>query len=357
MKHYKYIHLFFKNDIKFNESICAMIQNPDYKFNMEEHAFVVMFQEVYDVLGKYDNVIFDDGKNNPFNKYGKYCDWMIAHSVHSIFQLMSINKKYLNKVIYRYWGYSLAGFNYHEGKKFTNIIKRCLNIYYYKKLHKFAAVGIANIVDIIDIRKQFKNIPLYQLPYMPDINSDEVLERCKSSNYTKSDVINVVIGHRSGAEGNHYNIIKWLMKYPENRLKIYIPLSYGDEKYAKELTQFIEKLQKSNIEIISNFMNYEEYLSFVNKMDIGIFDGEMSYALGNISIFLTFNKTVFLNRKGLIKEAFDMESIPCRCVDEIPGMDIDEFCRLFNQYDSKSMGILPKDEYLNMWYKFLDTYN
>lgn len=352
----KYIHLLWRDELKFNEKIVKLINENLNSFDKNSHLFVTPHRKVYIALKEFDNVILDNRKKNLFNYYADSCDFLISHSLKSIFDILFIKNKNCKKVLLRYWGGSLTGFKNIEDFSLLNIIKRILNDKFINKVKKFGCIGIANIVDEIDLRKTYKEIPLYIMPYVP-VETYKYIVRCKN-NYCKHSQLNVMIGHRGKKEGNHLEMIKLLEKYNKNNIKIYIPLSYGDKEYIKFLKSEIINKKNKNLIIIENFMETEDYIQFLNKMDICIFDGINSYALGNISILLSLGKTICLNDKSILKEAFDLEKIPYKRINDIDRMDYKEFSTLL-EYDKKTVekiSIHNKEFYINKWKELFEVY-
>ena len=106
-------------------------------------------------------------------------------------------------------------------------------------------------------------------------------------------------------------------------------------------------------------MPYYDYVKFLNKMDIAIFDGNMSYALGNISVLLLLKKKLFINRNGVIKEAFDEDSIPHKCVEEIDNMELADFIKGIEYPENMGDSMLPysRERVMRAWKAFFKEFN
>jgi len=320
----KYIHILWRNETKFNGALVDLIDNPQYEFNSDNHLFITPNQDVYDALSKYKNVVLDKKKENLFNRYAGRCDWIISHSNLSIKDFLFAKRSSLNNIIYRYWGGGIAGFKTSQAFSAKNFLKIVLNIWYRHKIKQLAAIGIANVVDTIDIRKTFKNIPLYLFPYATADSYNDLLT-VKNIPGQQNECLNVLLGHRGTRENNHIQILDKLSAYSKEKMRIYIPLSYGDQDYITEVKGWVANNKKENVIIVDDFMSYKDYAAFLNSMDIAIFDGKESYALGNVSILLFFEKKFYFNQNGVIKEAFETEGIPCEVIDNIGVQDFDKF--------------------------------
>lgn len=355
----KYIHIFFRDELKFNERVVKMVNDSHNGFNIEEHLFVTPFRNIYDELNSnYNNIELAPQKVNLLNFYSKRGKWIISHSFKDITTVLTANNKSLSKTIYRFWGGGdMSGYQLKHGCCIENIVKRVLNRIYRHKMSKLACIGIANTVDVIVIRRIFKQIPLMVLPYAVNgmFNS---LKKIKESELKVGDRVNILLGHRGTKEDNHITILKVLRKFGDT-VQIYVPLSYGDKKYIEEVKDYIETNELSNVHVLCDFMTYEEYARMLKQMDVAIFDGITSYALANISILLYFNKKIFLNSRGVIREAFDLENIPYAFVSDIKNMSLDDLVatQSFNRVKSDSLMSHDMDYCIGRWRELFSRYN
>lgn len=195
---------------------------------------------------------------------------------------------------------------------------------YRRKVESLACIGIANIVDEITIRKIFKTIPLYVMKYSCYGNYEKLIE-AKQQSYFSDGSLHVLLGHRGSSEENHIELLRTLKKYEREKIKIYMPLSYGDVAYIEKVKRFVTDSRITYVEIIDQFMEFGDYCKFLNSMDVAIFDGMSSYALGNIGLLLTLEKKIFLNANGVLREAFVHESVPYALISDIGKMTFQEF--------------------------------
>lgn len=353
-KNIKYIHIFLQNETKFNLPLIKYINTNSEIFNKNEHAFVTSGRKVYEAAKEFPNVIYDEAGKNLINKYAPMCDWIIIHGHLSVVEGIRIKNKYLRKIILRFWGGSI-GYEYKEGNPFKNVVKKVLNKLYIGKVSNFAGFGIANKVDAITIRKKLPHMPMFDMTYGTG-KRQEVLELVKDEK--PHDGVNVLVGHNAWNHDNHIEVLKKLAKYG-NEIKIYVPLSYGNENYRMKVEKYIEYNNPGNITIVKEFMPYDEYVKFLNKMDIAIFDGDMSYALGNISVLLLLKKKLFVNRTGVIKEALDEDSVPHKCVDELDNMELADFIKGIEYPENMSKSMLPysKEKVVEAWKTFFKKFN
>ena len=352
----KYIHLIGHNEPKFSSRVVKFINDPSTGIDSGEHLFVVPFKEVYEIVKEYDNVILDTESPFLVNKYAPQCKWLICHGEHKVWDLYKIKNRYLGKVIYRYWGGGF-GFRYKKGKLLSNFVKLFLNLERTRKFNKFAAIGIAKNVDIMNMRGKIKHNRFYYMPYT-DISSEGILEKVRGKGYTGDGIINVGLYHRGTEDGNHIEILEKLSRFGD-KIRIYVPLSYGNKAYTEKVKAYIKENRKYNVIVVDEFMEYEEYVSLINRMDIGIFDCTTSTALGNVAVYLFLKKKMFLNRDGVIKKAFDEENIPHRIVDELDTISFEEFIKEAEYPDGVHYDLMPmgKTRAIEAWKKIIKDFN
>ena len=117
---------------------------------------------------------------------------------------------------------------------------------------------------------------------------------------------------------------------------------------------------KYNLHLIKDFYKFEEYSKFLSTMDIAIFDGKESYALGNISLLLMFGKKIFISKDSLIAKAFDEKNVPYGKVETIEKLDFDSFLHqyLYNQSSIEPFIMNSYEGAINGWKQlFIDLDN
>lgn len=352
----KYIHIIYRNETKFSHSLVEFINAPSVDLEREKHLFVTPHRKVYEAVKEYDNVILDESKTNLINKYAPLCDWIICHSFFDFKDVFKIKRKYLEKIIFRYWGGGF-GFQYKKGQFIQNLVKIPANIELRRRFNSFAAIGVVKNVDIINIKDKLKTKKFYKMPYIR-LQAEETLSNAKNNPTEKDGIINVALYHRGTPEGNHIEILKKLERLGD-KIRVYVPLSYGDEKHIKKVKNYIKENSSENVIAIDKFMEYEEYVSLINRMDIGIFDCTTSTALGNVSVYLFLEKKLFLNRNGVIKKAFDEENIPHSFVDELDSISLEEFEKMPEYPDGAHYELMPMgiEGAVEAWKKIMEDFN
>lgn len=352
----KYIHIIYRNEVKFSTRIVEFINNKEFDFQAKDHLFVTPHKDVYEAVKNYKNVVLDETKENLINKYAPLCRWIICHSFYDFKDIFKIKRKYLKKILFRYWGGGF-GFQYKKGKPLQNLVKIPANIVLRKRFDSFAAIGIAKNTDIFTLNKKLKTDRYYIMPYT-NANSESILERVRDKEYVGDGIINVALYHRGTFEGNHIKILKKLERFGD-KIRVYLPLSYGDKTYIEKVKAYVGENCADNVIVVDEFMDYETYTSLINSMDIGIFDCSTSTALGNVAVYLFLKKKMYLNRDGVIKQAFDEENIPHRFVDELDTISFEEFVEKPEYPENVHYSLMPlgKKKSVEAWKKIMTDFN
>jgi len=228
------------------------------------------------------------------------------------------------RIIWRTWGGSI-NFQYRKGEHVKNLAKGFLTYIRKRIVQQYHAVGVANTVDVIQIKQAFGNVNTVQLHYTSaDVDR---LRMMVDSTVHKGTTTNILLGHSGYCNDNHICVLESLKRFQSKNILIHLIFSYGNAEYIESVERYINKNWPEKIMIHREFMKYEEYIAFLSQMDIAIFDATVSYALDNIIWLIELEKTIVLNRYGVIKKAFDENSIPYVCSDCLETMSLDELVK------------------------------
>ena len=359
MKHFTYIHIFWHDDLKFNPRIVEMINDVSNGFCGEEHLFVTPFPRVFDALKDYKNVVLFE-TDDPYsaeivNRYAPYCDWMFVNCMPDWLNTLKIKRKYHSKIIWRTWGQEFR-FADKKGELVQNCIKKAVRYLLHQEIRRFRAVGVANIVDELDITDRFGDVETLRYPYpIRNSNIDTLKQHVKMKE--PSDPYCVMVGHSGHPVDNHIEVLRRLKKFQNENICIFVVFSYGNEDYMSEVRKYVHENWNEKVVIIDQFLPYPEFTELCAKMDAIILDGIQSYALGNVEIFLELKKKFFLNRKGQLYRAFEHECLPCCCTDELSDMSFGLFAEepVYPDMQTSSLLSFTYQEAIKQWHIILDS--
>jgi hypothetical protein len=77
---------------------------------------------------------------------------------------------------------------------------------------------------------------------------------------------------------------------------VYSPLSYGKNRYSDTVEKSGRAIFGNDFYPVRDFMPYNEYLDFLYRKDVAVFNHKRQQALGNIVNLLGMGKIVFLRK-------------------------------------------------------------
>ncbi len=357
--YYRYIHILWRSPKIFAPRIINLIKNNPDVFNVHEHLFVTNLKEIaeYAKTSNTNIVYIQTSKPQPaslINYVADYCDRIFVHCMCMPNEFIRIKRKNLKKIVWRTWGGDTS-YLYSEGHYIKNSVKRVLNKLYKHRYRQVGTVAISNVVDRINIQELYGINDIFVMNYdEKDVRNtlDDVVSRIHPH-----EGVNICIGHSGYKDDDHFAILDKLRTYSDEDIKIYIPVIYGDESYINDLKRYAYSILPNKIIFVEKRMPYNEYTEFLCNMDVCIFNGTGSYALGNIAIHAYFKNTIVLNRLGIIKKGFEAEQIPFIPSDQIGVISIDELSRKLDYSKVKNDATLIPNDYKTVKEKWKELMN
>jgi len=257
-------------------------------------------------------------------KYFHKADKIILHSLinHYTVRFLFFQPWLLKKSYWLIWGGDLY---YHIFEKKSK--KYRLYEFFRKRVIKKIGYIITDIKGDYQLaQKWYKTDAKYfsSIMYPSNIYKNYPIQEKKRNNY-----INILVGNSAHSSNNHFEIFNILKKYKDRDIKIYAPLSYGDKSYAQKVIKVGKDIFNDKFEALTEYMPFDDYISFLNDIDIAIFAHNRQQAFGNIITLLGFGKKVYLKKEVTtwdnlkaynlniydIKE-FNLELLPKNLADE-----------------------------------------
>ena len=280
------------------------------KFSHEGNVFYLYGDEsVYGFLK--DRGVFFLGKKANNTSYFQLlsemysADKVILHGLFSskVIKLLFYNPWLLKKCYWLMWG----------GDLYETHINSGLSAYYKKYVIKNMGYLLTYLPgDVEYARKRFgaKGKYVENFGYLSNIFS-----LSHSSDQKHNEVIHILLGNSADPANEHIEALAQLEKFKESNIKIYVPLSYGNQAYAEQVIEYGKTIFEHKFVPLTEFMTYEKYQCFLKNIDIAIFNHKRQQAMGNTISLLGMGKVVYL-RPGtsqwkLLKEMgvdiFDIE--------------------------------------------------
>lgn len=106
--------------------------------------------------------------------------------------------------------------------------------------------------------------------------------------------LNILVGNSADPSNNHIETLQKLMPYKDEEIKIYVPLSYGDQQHAQRVIKQGKEWFGEKFIPVTSFISFDEYIFFLKNIDIAIFNHERQQAMGNTIALLSMGKKVIM---------------------------------------------------------------
>ncbi len=110
---------------------------------------------------------------------------------------------------------------------------------------------------------------------------------------------NILFGNSASYTNNHLDVWERIRKYVPSESEVFVPLNYGYEGYAEDITDVIED-KGLKVSFLRTFLPKEEYFSLLESCSYAIFGILRQQAMGNIYFCVQHGIKVFLYKDSLI---------------------------------------------------------
>jgi hypothetical protein len=299
-------------------------------FNFTEHFFIIVGGLSEDVakLPRYENVlILDRSYDSKFN-YLKYSTLMKSYTekadkiiLHALFSdnknfFLYFNQYLLSKCYWVMWGADLYAYN-----KPRNRLRDKVRHYLRKKVYSNIGHFITYIKGDYELAQKWYGAKgEYHECFMYPSNLYKEYDIKPKVHST----INIQLGNSADPTNNHIEVLDKLKKYKDENIKIYVPLSYGNQEYAQRVISYGKEVFEDKFVAFTEFMPFEKYLEFLGDIDIAIFAHKRQQAMGNTITLLGLGKKVYMRSditpwnlfKNIDVKVFNVNDIEINLIDE-----------------------------------------
>ena len=282
---------------------------PEYKLNEIKYREEIIFTDKLILLGNKIKMLVT-------NSSKIICHSLFFNLVDFIY-LNKITKKCKSSLIWVIWGKDLyEDFERTKTIKGFILVKPIIKEYFRKSLiYKMEIFITTGDYDVLKERYRLNpNAKVFGAQYT--YNLLKIIEKKENKK------IHVMVGHSATETCRHLETFELLKKYV-GKIKVFCPLSYPDNR-----TTYIDKIIKKGKEIfnddfvpLTKFMNYEEYVTFLNSIDIGIFNNNRQQGMGNITNLLYLGKKVYLSKDNTVRKSYHVPEYYIFDCEEIQNED------------------------------------
>ncbi|ESP95124.1 TDP-N-acetylfucosamine:lipid II N-acetylfucosaminyltransferase [Pseudoalteromonas luteoviolacea] len=128
----------------------------------------------------------------------------------------------------------------------------------------------------------------------------------------------LVVGNSADPQNNHLELLQVLREWKGAIGKLYLPLSYGDNKYAGQvIEQYKKEFGEDVITPILDYLPLQEYLAMIAEADIAVYGHRRQQAMGNTLQLLSKGKTVYLRGDVTQWAYFDSVGITVKDINKV----------------------------------------
>jgi dTDP-N-acetylfucosamine:lipid II N-acetylfucosaminyltransferase len=231
-------------------------------------------------------------------------DRIFFHSfpaAHKRLLLMSLSPSLLKRMTWIVWGADL----YNEYEYLSNSPKashrsrlRLLRFV----TSRFGAVATLLPSDfeyaksIFGLRGEHKSVG-----YIPVSELPQVVERKRQPD----EPLRILVGNSATRTSRYEDAFENLKAYRDQNIEIYVPLSYGDKEYAREIAKLGAEIFGAKFKPLLDWMAPADYGDLLNRIDVGVFNHKRQQALGNIYHMMAAGKKVYIRSDGAMWSFFD----------------------------------------------------
>lgn len=287
----KYIHLFTPDENeKFSTPFYHFLKD---EFIIEEHIFFIPThtnEKLKDKNVQYFNFGFFWALI--FFKQSLSCQKIIIHGIpHNIFffLLFSVFPHLAKKSVWFIWGGDLYYYKFRNKKFKSNIVEFFRRIII--RRFKYLVTHLEGDYDLAKKWYKAKGNYIYSFMYPSNL-----YKKIDLNVFDKDDTVSIQIGNSACETNNHIELFEKLEFIKDKKVLLFCPLSYsGKEEYINKVIENGYKMfGKDKFIPMLDFMSHKNYVDFLSKIDIAIFNHQRQRGLGNITTLLGLGKKVYM---------------------------------------------------------------
>jgi len=328
--------------LRVDKFIPAFLETVELNFNQDNHKMVFLSKKKFDYGLKDNSNYIWINKKSHFLKLSSLLyksDKIILHSVFfgRFMMILLLSQPWLLKKCY----WVMWGGDFYFPEKITWIRKQII-----KRIRHFVTY-LKGDFDLV--KRWYKAKGEMHDCFMYPSNLFKELPKLEEVN---NSAINIMIGNSADPINNHIEILEKVSKFRDKNISIYAPLSYGDAAYARIVIQKGKEVFGEKFTPLTEFMDTNQYIRFLNNIDIAIFAHKRQQAMGNTISLLGMGKKVYMRNditpwnlfSDIGVKVFNFNDI---CLDLIDSKIMNRNIKIIKSYFSK-------ENYLNQLVKIFD---
>lgn len=247
-------------------------------------------------------------------KIMRRADYIIFHSFKPNYKwliFLFFNIDLIKKSVWIIWGIDLYEYNYKK-LSFRSRIKKYIEDKI-KKSFKYVVTIFEPDIDVY--YKKFKNNNFFCAPYGFTNDRFKQMDNLINKHNDETVDLNILVGHNGFMFNNHINTLKILNKFKFDNIRLFLPISYGNNplygkvSYVEALVSFVNFRYSNKVTLLRKLLPNDEYTQFLSKIDVAIFNSSRQNGLGNILQLLYMGKKVYLSKSSPLYDYFKTKKL------------------------------------------------
>ena len=287
----------------------------------EEHCFVGKFPDDENYAGNYCRVF---QSRSPQMLRALYeSDYIIVHGLLNklVVILLALQPWLLKKCCWIVWG----GDIYIHEKANKSAMEKLV-----ERMKRFIIPRIPYVATLVDadygLAQKWYGAAGKQLPiiYPVPSSNQSLMESLPKTKHQGLDGISILLGNSATETNQHFQALDWLARFRDENIRVYLPLSYGSgdfHAYAQKVIDYAVELFGDKVYPVTEQMSGDDYLRFLNDMDVGLFNNNRQQAMGNISQLILCGAKVYIRTDTKMWGHFRSLGCSLHDIGELAGME------------------------------------
>lgn len=275
------------------------------RFPKEEHCFVGNYPD-YDDYKKLDGCKIIQSASIQMLYWLYHSDYIIVHGLFNktVIFLLVFQPWLLKKCNWVIWGADIYSHN-KEKKSFIEKLIECSKCFMGPKFGYVSVLADADW-EYAQMWYGVRGVH-FKISYPVPASNENLTQMIIQEKDSNKNFINIQIGNSATETNQHYEALDLLAKFKDEKIKIYLPLNYGNTDYVaygKSVIEYARSIFGDKVIPITERMEGSEYLRFLNIIDVGIFNNNRQQAMGNISQATLCGAKVYIREDTSMWEHF-----------------------------------------------------
>lgn len=312
-------------------------------YSVNEFPLELITEENVRILDDVGEFFYMKKDNSIIEKLSQADKIIISGVTYLRWRYYLLPKEIKEKIYLQFWGGDYTRF---RRISFKHPLKWFIEKAYLREMI-YDCAGIINLIDgeYSEMKNIFKiNKKMHFVAPVPT----NCIQRCDVLNsLPNNECCKVILGNSATRTNQHRKALDFLEHLKDEKLEVYCPLSYGNLNYRRRVIRYGKKKLGDKFIPIINFQPRNQYMNFLDTIDIGIYNNNRQQALGNINTMLLKGKKVYMRPDISMWKYYKKLGIKIFDINELKDISYDEF-KDISVYDQEINNKLVQEKIYNL---------